>query len=401
MAQTHKTNAGAIAGAAAAAILMFGPVAAQAESLPAADNFVFWPADQIPAGYRHMEKIFGSEPVRRGARTTPLPKGAPLKVTYQQDGASKTVDDYMSDNHVAALVVLHHGKVVLERYAQGQTPRDEWTSNSVAKSFTSTLVGAAIKDGKIGGVDDLMVKYLPELQGGAFANVTIRQVLLMSSGVKWSEDYGDRNADSSVIRNIQYPGSTARPVDIAAYMSQLPHAFEPGTQFSYNSGNPHLLGVLLQRVTGKSLPAYLSEKIWAPAGMEADASVLLDRSGRAMGSCCLNARPRDFARFGLWLSRGAPGADGASVLPAGWLDEATRPVLPTKTKGVSYGYQWWIHADGSYRAVGIFGQTILVAPKRDLVVVEMSAWPKATWPMGAVNRGAFTAGLDQALAAQP
>lgn len=374
---------------------------ADAETLPRADNFVFWPAEQIPAGYRHMSQIFGAQAVHKGARVTPLPRGPALTFAYQQDGATKSITDYMADNHVAALLVLHHGKVVLERYALGQTAKDEWTSNSVAKSFTSTLVGAAIKDGKIASLDDLIDKYLPELKDGSYADVTIRQVLLMSSGVQWREDYNDRNADSSNIRNIQYPGSTAPPLDIAAYMSKLPRVFEPGSQFSYNSGNPHLLGVLLQRVTGKSLPEYLSEKIWKPAGMEADASLLLDRSGRPMGSCCLNARPRDFARFGLWLQRGAKGLDGASVLPEGWIAEATQPVLETRTPGVAYGYQWWIEESGAYRAIGIFGQTIRVSPKDDMVMVEMSAWPKATWSAGNVNRAAFMRGLEPALRALP
>lgn len=382
-----------------AALVGGSPLAA--ETLPKADNFVFWPADQIPAGYRHMSQIFGSQPVRKARAVTALAAGPSLVFDYTQDGKTKSVADYMADNHVAALIVLHHGKVVLERYGLGQTAQDEWTSNSVAKSFTSTLVGAAIKDGKIDSADDLISKYLPELKGGAFADVTIRQVLLMSSGVKWSEDYNDRHADSSNIRNIQYPGSQEPPVDIAAYMSKLPRISEPGTKFSYNSGNPHLLGVLLQRVTGKPLPVYLSEKIWAPAGMEADASLLLDRAGRPMGSCCLNARPRDFARFGLWLQRGAPGRDGKSVLPDGWLAEATRPVLPTRLPGVSYGYQWWIEETGAYRAIGIFGQTVRVAPKDDLVVVEMSAWPKATWAPGNVNRASFQAGLDAAVRKRP
>lgn len=383
--------------AVAPALMANAPVSA--ESLPAADNFVFWRADQIPAGYRHMREIFSTDVVRRGVRVASLPQGASLEIRYKQDGVMKSTDDFIRENRVAGLLILHHGKIVLERYGLDQKPTDYWTSNSVAKSFTSTLVGAAIRDGAIKSVNDRISKYIPELAEGSYADVTVRDALLMASGVTWNEDYGDRDADSSKIRNLDFPGSTIPPLDIVDYMSHRPRETAPGRQFLYNSGNSHLLGVLVQRATGKSLSEYLSEKIWAPAGMEADASVIRDRFGRPMGNCCLNARLRDFGRFGLYFMNGAKDQTGRSVLPEGWIAEATAPTLPTNYPGFSYGYQWWIEDDGSYSAFGIFGQMIRISAKDDLVVVQLSAWEKAEWPAGDSNQAAFIEGVTRAVRA--
>ena len=370
-----------------------------AEKIPAADNFVFWPADEIPAGYRHMRDIFSTDVVRRGARETSLPPGPTLEIRYQYGGVVKSTDDFVRENRVGGLLILNHGKIVLERYGLNQQPSDYWTSNSVAKSFISTLVGAAIHDGAIGSVNDRMSKYIPELAAGSFADVTVRDVLLMASGVGWNENYEDRDADSTKIRNLDFPGSTAPPLDIVDYMSHRPKVASPGRQFHYNSGNSHLLGVLLQRATGKSLSEYLSEKIWIPAGMEADASVIRDRFGRAMGSCCLNARLRDFGRFGLYFMNGAKDQSGQSLLPEGWMAEATAPTLPTEYPGFSYGYQWWIENDSVFSAIGIFGQMIWISPKDGLVVVQLSAWEKAEWSEGYAHQAAFIAGVTQAVRA--
>lgn len=368
-----------------------------AEDLPRPDNFVFWKASEISAGNRHMADLFTSESVAIGSRTVPLPQGNTLDVTYQQNGTAKTTDDFMREGKVAGLLVLHRGKIVLERYGEGQAAKDYWTSNSVAKSFTSTLVGAAIKDGAIGSVDDLMSKYVPELAEGSFAGVTIRDTLRMASGVRWSEDYSDRSSDSSVIRNLAYPGSTLPPVDIVKYMATRPRVTKPGTEFLYDSGNSHLLGVVLERATGKTLPQYLSEKIWIPAGMEAPASVIKDRSGRPMASCCLNATLRDFGRFGLFMLNGAKDANGVSVVPDGWIEQATNPALPTRMPGISYGYQWWVEANGAYRAIGIFGQMIRIDPKSETIIVALSAWPSATWQEGYANQAAFLDGVMRAI----
>lgn len=383
--------------ATASALIANSPVSA--EKVPAADNFVFWRADQIPAGYRHMREIFSTDVVRRGVRETSLPQGPSLEIRYQHNGVVKSTDDFIRENRVAGLLILHHGKIVLERYGLDQKPTDYWTSNSVAKSFTSTLVGAAIRDGAIGSVNDRMSKYIPELAAGSFAEVTVRDALLMASGVRWNEDYEDRAADSSKIRNLDFPGSTAPPLDIVDYMSQRPKEATPGRQFQYNSGNSHLLGVLVQRATGKSLSAYLAEKIWAPAGMEADAFVIRDRFGRPMGNCCLNARLRDFGRFGLFFMNGAKDQTGRPVLPEGWTAEATAPTLPTNYPGFSYGYQWWIENDGAYSAIGIFGQMIRISAKDDLVVVQLSAWEKAEWPAGYSHQAAFIEGVTRAIRA--
>jgi len=370
-------------------------------SLPPADQQMSWPLDQKPVGFRNMARIYRGDPVKRGSHVFPLPRAPKeLSVHYQEDGHTFDAAGFMQHNHVAGLLVLHRGKIVLERYALGQTEHDLWVSYSVAKSIMSTLLGAALRDGAINSLDDPVTRYIPELAHSSYEGVTLRQALTMSVGLRWNEDYKNPSADAQRVRSLDTPGDTKPGTDVIEYMSHLPRVAQPGTQFLYSSGNAQIVGIVVQRATKKTLAAYLSEKIWAPLGMEADGVWIRDRLGRSVGSSVFNATLRDYGRFGYFILHGGKIA-GTPVLADGWLADATRSHLKTDWGDVGYGYQWWINADGSFRAIGIFGQEIFLDPKNDIVIVTNSAWPDADWDPGYEAVQHFNDAVVAALTANP
>ncbi len=228
----------------------------------------------------------------------------------------RNIDDFK----LAGIVVLHDGKVRLERYALGYSAAGRWVSFSVAKSLTSTLVGIAIKDGYVSSVDDVVTRYIPELRDSAYDGVTVRQLLTMTSGAKWNEDYTDTKADVALFYSAPVePGMDAT----VSYMRKLSRDTTPGQKWHYNTGETNLIGVLVERATKKDLATYASEKIWAPYGMEQDASWMLDRTNHEQGGCCIQATTRDYARFGQFILDGAR-IDGRSIVADGWLEAATR-----------------------------------------------------------------------------
>jgi CubicO group peptidase (beta-lactamase class C family) len=260
----------------------------------------------------------------------------------------------------------------------------------------STLLGAAIHDGLIHGLDDPVTRYIPELAHSGYAGVTLRQALTMTVGLRWDEDYTNPQSDSGRSLSLDVPHATRAPVDIVSYMAQLPRVAAPGSVFLYNSGNASILGVVVQRATGRTLAAYLEEKIWRPLGMEADAYWVRDPFGRSLGRSLFNATLRDYARFGYFFMHGAR-IGAASILPSGWIADATRSHIATGWEDIGYGYQWWINPDGSYRAIGIHGQMIFLDPREDVVIVTNSAWTDADWDPGYEAVSAFNAAVVAAL----
>ena len=196
---------------------------------------------------------------------------------------------------MAGLVIMQDGKIRLEEYRRDFAADDRWTSFSVAKSLVSTLVGAAIKDGHIKSMDDPLTDYIPELIGSGYDGVTVEQLLTMTSGVKWNEDYADPKSDVALFNNTK-PEGDLDPVVV--YMKTLESEAEPGTRWQYNTGETNLIGVLVARATGKTVSDYLSEKVWKPYGMSQDGEWLLNEGGKEISGCCISATVRDYALFG-------------------------------------------------------------------------------------------------------
>lgn len=323
---------------------------------------LFWSQEERFRNFPAMEKLFPGTVARAGRKVRALPQGAPLPI------AEAEVAAFMAAQNVTGLLVLQDGKVRMERYARGYGPEGRWTSFSVAKSVTSTLVGAAIKDGYIKSIDDPVTRYIPDLAGAGYDGVSIRQLLTMTSGVKWNEDYTDPNSDVARMFAEAVPAGMDPTV---FYMRKLPRESEPGAKFVYKTGETNLIGVLVRRATGKSLSAYLEEKIWKPFGMERDAFWMTDQTGAEVSGCCLSVSLRDYGRIGQMALEG-----GKGIVPAGWFADATKAQVTYP--GGGYGYQWWVLPGGTYAAQGIFGQVILVDPSSRLVMVTSAAWPRAS-----------------------
>ena len=358
--------------------------------LPTDSNVLFWSVEQRDAGFRTMDRIpilAKANVIAKGDSVYPLPAGEPLKIGMD-------VDAYMKAQRTAGLVILQDGKVRMEKYGLDFTGQGKWTSFSVAKSFTSTMVGAAIKDGYIKSIDDKVSAYIPDLKGSAYDDVTIKQLLTMTSGVKWNEDYTDPKSDVAVF-NLH---KAEKGMDVTvSYMRKLPREAPAGTKWVYKTGETNLIGVLASSATKKTLSSYLSEKVWAPFGMEQDATWLLGSTGHEISGCCIQASTRDYARFGAFIMGGAK-INGVGILPDDWLAPATSKQADIGMAGKGYGYQWWTYDDGSFAAQGIFGQGIFIDPKRNLVIASNSNWPKATDPdTVGVQREAFYKAVQAAV----
>ena len=362
-------------------------------NLPTDRNVLFWTVPQRDAAFRSLDAVAvlaEANVIEAGGTACPMPRGAPISIPMN-------VEIYMREQRTAGLVIIQDGKLRLERYGLGFDANGQWTSFSVAKSFTSTLVGAAIKDGFIKSIEDKVSDYIPNLKGSAYDAVSIKQLLTMTSGVRWNEDYEDKNSDVALFNEHKAePGVDAT----VSYMRTLSREAPAGDKWAYKTGETNLIGVLVSSATGKTLSAYLSEKIWAPFGMEHNGSWLLGSTGHEISGCCIQASTRDFARFGQFMLAGAQ-IDGKPVLPEKWIAAATTRQADIGHPGKGYGYQWWTDDDGSFAAQGIFGQGIFIDPKRKLVIASNSNWPKATdYDTVGAQREAFYKSVQAAVDAE-
>ncbi|MEO5816032.1 MAG: serine hydrolase [Gemmatimonadaceae bacterium] len=334
--------------------------------------------------FRNIDRLFPTRAIAHGPRPYPLAMAsAPLHdVSFMSRGTRYDLDDYLRLNRVSGLLVLKDGRIALERYAYGNGPQTRWMSMSIAKSITSTLIGAAIEDGMITSIDDPVTKYVPRLAGGAYDGVTIRQMLMMSSGVRWNETYTDRASDRRRLLEVQIAQRANGAVDL---MRGLSRAAPAGSVNNYSTGETQIAGEVVRGATGKPLADYLSEKIWRPFGMESDATWWLDSpDGHEIGGSGFSATLRDYGRFGLFFLGGGV-AGGVRVLAHGWTTEASTPKTLTDGKRIEYGYMWWPAEaapntinDGAFSAVGIFGQAIYINPRERVVIVLWSAHTKPT-----------------------
>lgn len=344
--------------------------------------------------FRHIDRVFPSAVVQHGGRAFPLPRASTQlrDVSFLSGGQALHLADYVRLNRVAGLLVLKDGQIALEQYQFGNTPDTRWVSFSVVKSITSTLAAAAVQDRLIGGLDDSVTKYLPQLRGSGYDGATVRNLLQMASGVRWNEAYTDPGSDRRKMLDLQ---SAQKPGALLQFMATLPRAAQPGAEWNYNTGETFVLGALVRAAVKRPLSQYLGEKIWSRFAMEADATWWTESpGGTEFGGSGFAATLRDYGRFGQFVLAGGV-AGGAPVVPRGWFPDAGQP----KRVGgrlVPYGYMWWPEPDGAFRAFGIFGQSIYINPARHVVIVVWSAQPKPTGSAQASDSGFFT-GVLQAL----
>ena len=351
--------------------------------------------------FRNIDRLFPTRTIRRSSTPVPLPPAAtPLKtIKFSDSGKTYDLEEYLDLNRVAGLLVIKDGRVHLERYRFGNSERTRWMSMSVAKSITSTLIGAAVKQGYIGGVSDPVTRYVPSLAGSMYEGVSIRDVLMMSSGVRWDETYTNPASDRRRLLEAQIsqvPGSAM------GVMRSLSRVAEPGTVNNYSTGETQVAAEVLRGAVSRPLATYLSERIWTKFGMESDATWWLESpDGIEIGGSGISATLRDYGRFGLFLLNGGVAA-GESILPDGWLREATTPKILRDGTALAYGYLWWTpptarsQQDSAYSARGLYGQRLYVNPAVRVVIVVWAA--HLTIPNGeVVNDWAFFDAVVDAL----
>jgi CubicO group peptidase (beta-lactamase class C family) len=343
--------------------------------------------DLAVSTFRNIDRLFPSRIVAAGKRPRPLPT-----MSESLDGLVATVNgepydlyDYLALNNVTGLLILHRGSVLFETYQRGNAPDTRWMSMSVAKSVCSTLAGMAIRDGLIPeGLGARVVDYVPALKGGAYDGVSLRDLLMMASGVAWNETYTDPESDRRSLLRAQVAQA---PGGAMAVMAALPRAAEPGRVHNYSTGETQILAELVHAAVNRPLADYLSEKLWQPYGMESDATWWLESAGGIeVGGSGIGATLRDYARFGQFMLEGGK-IDGESLLPDGWIAEATRPATLAGGETVDYGFMWWTawtapsREDRAYAARGIHGQLVYVNPAHDIVIAQNAAAPK---PIGKI-----------------
>jgi CubicO group peptidase (beta-lactamase class C family) len=384
----------AVTAIAAGGLALAAPASVSGQGYPHADEPI-GTVEQIYDGhltpdlavstFRNIDRLFPVRVIEAGDDPRELPE-APQdlesKVALETDDKTYDLYDFLALDNVTGMIVLKDGAVIYETYQRGNTPETRWMSMSVAKSITSTLVGAAIEDGHIGSVDDMVVDYVPSLEGSAYDGVSIRDVLLMASGVRWNETYTDPDSDRRDLLRAQI---AQEPGAAMAVMAALPRAGEPGSVHNYSTGETQVLGEVVHGAVGGPLADYLSETIWKPYGMEADANWWLDSpDGVEIGGSGISATLRDYARFGQFFLEGGV-IDGERVLPEGWTEDAGRPHELSDGTKIEYGLMWWPGwtedsiADGAYAAIGIQGQNIYINPTRNVVIATTMAQPK---PLG-------------------
>ncbi|WP_420858429.1 serine hydrolase domain-containing protein [Marivivens marinus] len=322
--------------------------------------------DKIVGNFSGMDGLFHTVPVPRGGGpVSPLPAGP----TYDLPA---DVDRWIVDRNVTGLVVLHDGQMVHESYYLGTDADDLRISWSVAKSFLSALVGVLVEEGAIGSLDDQVTDYAPSLAGSAYDGTTLRDVLQMSSGVMFDEDYLDFNSDINKMGRVLALGGS-----MDAFAAGQDESFAaPGTVWQYVSIDTHVIGMVVRGATGRDIPSLLSEKIIAPLGLEADPLYLTDGYGVAFVLGGLNLRTRDYARFGQMIAQGG-NWQGRQIVPADWIDASTRPSANTAEGATGYGYQWWVPVGATpgeeFFARGIYGQYIYIDRARNVVIAVNSA----------------------------
>ena len=353
--------------------------------------------------FRNIDRLFATRTVKRGGQVFPLPTGKPLaNFKFISGGKDYDLYDYVSLNRVSGLLLIKDGQIAHEQYELGNTEKTRWMSMSIIKSFTASLVGAAIKDGSIRSLDEQLTTYLPQFVGTAYEGVTVRNLVQMASGVRWNETYTDPSSDRRRMLEVQ---NSQKPGAVLELMAKLPRAAAPGTRWNYSTGETHVVGALVQAAVKKPVAQYLSERIWAKFGMESDATWWLEfPDGLEVGGSGLSATLRDYGRLGLFLLGGGK-AGGEQVLPESWVQEAGTPKM-VGDQSVDYGYMLWpipnsagTINEGAFEARGIFGQHLYVNPRESVVIAVWSALPKPTGKATIVDADFFAA-ASQALRVQ-
>lgn len=350
---------------------LYGPRAAWAASL-------FTGAEQYQ-NFNRMRDIVSASTMTPSAHPVDFASGESIQLptSFQFEGEELGTEEFLVSTDTAAVLVLQDGKVRFERYTLTGGPNVQWLSMSVAKSFVSAAVGIAVNDGHISSIEVPITDYVPWLAGSAYDGVRIKDVLQMSSGARWTENYNDPDADIHRLAGVLAMGAS-----LNEFLQGMASEREPGTYNQYNSADTQALGALLVAATGRTITDYMQEKLWHPLGMQNAGYWIQDDEGMELVFAGLNATARDYAKLGE-LYRNGGHFQGKQVVPESWVAASVVADAahlqpgnnPNSDWPLGYGYQWWLlNGDrGEYSAIGVYNQFIYVHPEKRAVIVKLSA----------------------------
>ncbi len=329
--------------------------------------------------FRAIEKYFPTREVMSSSNPFIIPtaNSIDLPKTYTFNDKSHITEDLIKQTDITGLMVIKNDSILFEKYYQENKATDHTIGWSVTKSFVSALIGIAIDEGHINTIQDSVHQYLPELKGSAYENITIKNLLQMSSGVSWNEDYSDRDSDIN-----RFGRTLALGRSFESFVKTLKYDKPQGTFNRYNSSDTQVLGMIISRATGTTVSDYLEKKLWQPLGMERKGLWVIDNQGNEFAAAGLSASLTDYAKFGLlFLHHGE--LNGKRLVSKDWILKSTRPDAPhliagsnpNSSNNLGYGYQWWVFEgdEGEYAAMGIYNQLIYINPKRNIVIVKSAA----------------------------
>jgi CubicO group peptidase (beta-lactamase class C family) len=325
------------------------------------------------------EKIYDSKKVRRSGNIWALPMGSqidPDALKYTFKGTTASLTQYLDATRTTGLLIIKDGKIVFERYQYDRTPDMKFLSFSMSKTITSMLIGIALQDRHIKSLDDAVSAYVPELKASAYGKVTIRQLLTMTSGVKWDDAVAGDNTDMVKLNecHMRHRGCES---SLALLAQHKDFQSEPGSRFSYSGGDTMVLGHVLRAATKQDVTSYTQERLWSRLGAQGDAAWMIDKQGVENVFGHFAATMRDYGRLGMMMAeRGR--AKGDQLVPEAYWEEMTTPLLQASKPRVAtsyfgYGYQLWLDPKpGVFCFRGLRGQAIYVDVPKNLVMVRLS-----------------------------
>lgn len=365
---------------------------------PSARDGSFFTFPALRYSVCHMRQYLPTTNVPRNntARITPfryrLDMDAIDRLTFIPLGHTEpmTWRESLTQNYADGVIILHKGRVVYERYFENLTPEGVHAVMSVTKSFTGTLAATLVAEGKLDPTR-LVSYYIPELAGSGFGDATVREVMDMTTAIRYSEEYTDPNAEVwafSAAGNpfADHPAGT--PQGYHDYLRTVRKDGTHGEQFGYRTVNTEVLGWIVERVGGATVAEQLQRRIWGRMGMEQDAYYQVDAVGTPFAGGGLNASLRDLARFGEMMLQGGRW-QGRQIIPAEVVEDIRfgSNVAPfaasdygKKLPGWSYRNMWWVsnNADGAFMARGVHGQAIYIDPAAEMVIVRLASNPNAS-----------------------